>query len=56
MLHKLDAISDQEMKRAYEDLGDDDFFDTDPDADQVERVLGVEVRDEYMRWIYLNIK
>jgi hypothetical protein len=44
------------MKAAYEELSEDEFFDSDPDPDQVERVLGSGVLNDYMQWIYLHIK
>lgn len=44
------------MKSAYDELSEDEFFDNDPDADQVKKVLGYGVYSDYMRWIYINIK
>lgn len=37
MLDKLNAVSDEEIKSAYEELSEDEFFDNDPDADQVKK-------------------
>lgn len=56
MLDKMDAIADEEIRNAWEDLGRDEFFDCGYDHDQVERVLGPAVALAYSRWTYIHIK
>ena len=49
-------MTDEELKEAYEETEENEFFESNPDADQVERVLGARVLRDYMDWIYLHIK
>jgi hypothetical protein len=56
MLHKMDAIADEEIKEAYDNLSEDEFFDCGYDIDQVDRVLGKSVANDYTNWMYLTLK
>ena len=49
-------MTDEEMKEAYEEDYESDFFESVDDADQLERVLGASVMNDYANWLYLHVK
>ena len=50
------TMTDDEMLESYEEDSESDFFESVDDADQLERVLGKSVMNDYMNWIYLHVK
>lgn len=55
-----DTMSLIEIKNAYDEMSENEFFehmDTHSvDPDEIEKALGRSILNEYMQWIYFNIK
>jgi hypothetical protein len=60
MLDKMDANITHEIKAAYEEMSEGEFFEhmdaESVEVDDIKKALGEGVVNEYMNWIYLNIK
>lgn len=60
MLDKMDANITQEIKTAYDEMTENEFFEhmdaESVEVDDIKKALGDGVVNEYMQWIYVNIK
>lgn len=49
-----------EIRKAYDDLSEDEFFEVMDSGsvtpEEIEKALGKSLTNEYLNWIYINIK
>lgn len=58
--HSSETMTLEEIRDSYEDLSENEFFEhmdaESVEVDDIKAALGGGVVNEYMQWIYLNIK